>query len=116
MFVTAKQFYIFLACVSLGVVLGVIYSLVSPIKKLVKLYPLAILLDIIFFVFTAFCYVKVSYEYNFPSLRFYMIIGVFVGVIGYIKSFNIILAKLVKKVYNICIIKRRKNIDERRKI
>ena len=98
--VSSGQFFVFLTCVSLGVFFGVIYTILYCIKGLVKSKVIMSLFDIIYFVLIAFLYTVITCNLKFPSFRFYMIIGVFLGLIGYIESFNFILAKFIKKIYN----------------
>ena len=101
MFVTSGQFYIFFACISISCLLGVIWSVVCGIKYFFKNIFVKIFLDILCFVLGLIIYEIISYKLGFPSLRFYMILGVFLGLILYLKSFNIILANMAKKLYNI---------------
>ena len=99
--VSVNQFWVFLSCVSFGVFCGVLYSLVLFIKKHVKMYFVKVIIDVTFFISAGFLYILYSYFFNYPSLRFYMILGVISGGVLYIKSFALILAKVLKKLYNI---------------
>ena len=101
MFVSHGQFYVFIASVSIGCVSGIIFSVVVEFSKLFKNrivlqigYGLSLILASISFVYF-------QYKLSFPSLRFYMIVGVFLGLIVYAKTFNLMLAKALKKLYNI---------------
>ena len=119
MYVSANQFYVFLACISFGGVFGCFFSIISLVKKRIKAYPVKILLDILFFLLLSGGYVVYSFCCNFPSLRGYMPIGVILGIFLYMKSFHLILAKCLKKTYNKYVRKinaRKETNDERRKV
>ena len=80
MFASSGQASVFISCVAFGFAGGIIFSLVQPLS----------------FIFCEFCI-----YFSFPSLRGYMIFGVFVGIFIYFKSFYITIAKINKKMYNI---------------
>ena len=101
--VSLGQFCIFLTCVSIGGVFGIVYTLFYIVKSLIKNNAVKILLDCFLFVLLTFFYVLISYLLNFPSFRIYMAFGVILGLILYQESFNFILAKFSKKIYNIII-------------
>lgn len=115
MFVTANQIYVFLACVSFGGCVGILFSLINGLKFLIKKDLFKIVIDVFAFVIIAVLYVVFSYRTKFPSLRLYMITGVLVGIVIYYKSFHRILAKIVKKAYNIIKSKKVKTKDDGRK-
>ena len=98
MFVSKGQFYIFIACFAFGSVNGVFLTISSFFKGLTKVRALKIILDIIFCVPMAFLYNLYSHTLKFPSIRAYMLVGVFLGLTAYLKSFNIILAKCYEKL------------------
>ena len=108
MFVSANQIYVFLACVAFGGVVGVFFSVSSVFKHLIKIKWIKDLVEVIAFMLVAFLYLLYSYNMRFPNLRMYMIVGVLIGITAYLKSFHIMLAKFLKKAYNI--IKRKKAI------
>ena len=101
MFVTKNQFYVFIACVAFGAIGGVVFSFFTPLKLSVKSQAIRILLDATAFIVFTGGYVFYSFTLNFPSIRAYNILGVLLGLVLYLKSFGIILAKSVKKLYNI---------------
>ena len=101
MFVSKNQFFIFLACIGIGVV-GKILTLILDLTKTKRKHKIIkIIIDVISFVIISLMYQFISYKNNFPSLRAYMSVGVVVGMYLCDKSLNIILAKLIKKIYNI---------------
>ena len=119
MFVSANQFYVILACLSFGVVWGVVFSFLSLIKRKIKIVYLSVLLDILFFVLLSGSYVLYSHWAGFPSIRAYMPLGVLLGICLYMKSFHLILAKVLKMTYNKYVRKltaKRKTKDERGKV
>ena len=101
MFVSLNQFFIFIASVSIGGISAVIFTFFMPIIALIKNKILRNLLNFFSIIFIGIFYIIASYLLKFPSIRLYMIVGVFVGILLYIKSFHITLAKLFKKVYKI---------------
>ena len=101
MFVTKSQFYVFIACVGLGAACGVLFSVSSAIKKAVKLYPVGVVSDFAAFLLTTGAFVFFAYSSGFPDFRFYMCAAVLLGIFGYMKSFDIIVAKSGKKAYNL---------------
>lgn len=125
MFVTKSQLYIFLACVSFGGVVGLVHNFSFALKLLFKYKIVKIAIDVLFSIPIGFAFAEYCFAMNFPSLRAYMLVGVFVGLYLYFKSFYILLAKLTQKLYNICkekILKarnvrksKRKNTNNRRK-
>ncbi|MBE7087288.1 MAG: hypothetical protein E7369_03205 [Clostridiales bacterium] len=104
MFVTSNQIFVFFSCVTIGGGCGVIFTLFYFIKTLFKNNRVIdIAFDLLSFCATAVIYVLWSHAWGFPNVRAYMIAGVFVGIILYMKSFHIILAKFVKRLYTISI-------------
>ena len=92
MFVTKNQIYVFLACISFGAVAGVLFTLFSPVKSAIKNKWVVAVIDFIIFASISVLYVLFALKMKFPSLMPYMILGVFVGLLAYMKSFHIILA------------------------
>ena len=112
MFVANNQFYVFIACVSIGTLFGVFYSPIVMIKEKVCKITVSISLDIIYFFLLSICFLFCSYFLKFPSLRGYMLVGIFLGIYLYFKSFHYMLAKVVKRVYN----RYKKSFDSRKKL
>ena len=100
MFVTKGQFFVFLACISIGCVCGLIYSLFDLFKKLINKKIFCIIFDVCFFVCSCVIYIYFQWILDFPSIKLYMIFSVFLGMFLYYKSFYIILANIIKKLYN----------------
>ncbi len=101
MFVSQNQFYVFAACVMIGGICGIFFSLSSAIKFIFKSKLLGLIFDCVAFILTTLIYINVSYSLHFPSFRIYMPVGVVCGLILYFKSLHLALAKMVKKPYNI---------------
>ena len=100
MFVSSGQFYVFLSCVSFGVIGGLVFYLMDFIKILFRKNMVKSFIDFLSMIIVSIFYVFYSNMFNFPNIRLYMPLGVLLGLIMYFKSFNIILAKLQKKIYN----------------
>ena len=111
MFVTKHQFYVFIACISFGGISGLMFSATQTLKYYIKNKLIKVVLDVFVFIALAGGYVLYSHVLKFPNTRIYMLAGVFLGIVLYFKSFHIILAKYLKKLYNIV----SKNIKRKKK-
>ena len=101
MFVTKNQFFVFLACITFGGGAGLFLSAINGIgflfkKRIINFFCSVLALTVIGVLFSQY-----SYNMYFPNFRIYMIVGVLIGIYLYYKSFYIILAKILKKFYNI---------------
>lgn len=115
MFQTLGQFSIFIKCVGIGGICGVFFFISNAFKTFFNKKILHVLFDLTAFLTASIIYVIFSYNLEFPSLRLYMIFGFIAGVYLYYKSFNFLLAKILKKPYNIVKIKIEKYLKEKRK-
>lgn len=100
MFVTANQIFEFLVCIYAGLLSGIIYDIFYAIKQFCGGKKFDIILDIVFFVVFALIYIFVSFIFEFPVFRLYMFLSAQLGLLMYIKSFHILFANAVKKIYN----------------
>lgn len=100
MFVTSNQFFVFLSCFTFGVMAGIMFSISQIVHDYNKNAIIKGVLDFTAFIFTLVFFFIYSFSNKFPSFRIYMVFGVFLGILAYMKSFHIILAKIVKKIYN----------------
>ncbi len=100
MFVTANQFNVFIACVAFGAVFSFPFFILRAIYEDINSRIIKGIADIIVFAVFSAGYILFSYYANFPSVRFYMPCGVILGAYAAYKSFYIILAKRLKKLYN----------------
>ena len=119
MFVTKSQFFVFMACVTFGGIIGVVFSISALVKFFIKNNLLKAVPDVIAFLPLGLLFLQYSHYLSFPNLRIYMILGVFVGLTFYLKSFHRLLAKIAKKFYNIIVKKyqkRNKNKHDGRKV
>ena len=116
MFVTSSQFYVFIACVCYGNISGAMLLLSGFIKPLFRLSFLKVLIDVLSFVLISVGYVAYSYALRFPNFRAYMFFGVLLGLFLSYKSFSLVLAKCRKKIYNICVSKKRKKTNDSKRI
>ncbi len=95
-----NQFFIFLVCVSCGIVGGIVYDVFYCLRVFVRARAAEIAADLCFFLFFAGLYLFVSLLFELPDLRFYMFAGCLIGLGLYLKSFHGIVAFFAKKVYN----------------
>ena len=100
MFVTKNQFFVFVACVAFGVVLGAFICCVNLIFSFMKNKKILHSINAVCLLLMGAGFSYYSYQMCFPNFRLYMLFGVILGVVGYFKSFHIILAKFCKKFYN----------------
>ena len=103
MYVTKNQIFVFIACYAFGCVVGVSFGIIDHIKKIIKVRFLGVVLEVLNFFIVSIIYLLYSHALRFPNFRLYMIIGVFLGVLSYLKSLHIIVAKCLQKVYNIIV-------------
>ena len=105
------QFFIFLICLCCGIISGVFYDVLYVARSLIFLRAsrrpaaktvAAAVCDMLTFAFLAALYVFASVLFDFPNARFYMFLACFCGILLYIKSFHIIVAFLINKLYNRC--------------
>ena len=104
------QIFIFLTCVSCGIVSGIVYDIlyiarcaVCGIHKrayTVKDKIFTAVCDVLYCLIFAVGFVFISVMFEFDSLRLYMLLGCGLGALLYIKSFHVFVAFSVKKVYN----------------
>lgn len=115
MFVTKNQILVFIACVAFGAFVGLIFNFSAGIKFFIKNKFCKCLCDVLFALPLGLVFTLYSYSLHFPNFRLYMLVGIYLGVFLYFKSFYIILAKYCKKIYNICKEKRKKLENDRTK-
>jgi len=105
------QFFIFMICLFSGIISGTVYDVlyiarsvvcgVDKAKYTVKDKIFIIAADVLYCLVFAAGFVFVSVMFDFTSLRLYMLLGCFLGALIYLKSFHVIVAFCVRKVYNI---------------
>ena len=71
--------------------------------------------DILYCLIFAAGFVFTSVMFDFDELRLYMLIACFLGALLYLKSFHVIVAFSVKKVYNRVISRKGKKLNDGRK-
>lgn len=102
--------FIFITCTCCGVLSGVVYDVLYIARCAVcgihkqaytvkdKIFTAAC--DVLYCLIFAAAFVFMSVMFNFDGLRFYMFLGCLLGAVLYLKSFHVIVAFSVKKVYN----------------
>jgi len=116
------QFFIFMICLFCGIISGVVYdvlyiarSAVCGVEKqnyTVKDKIFIVAADILYCLVFAAGFVFVSVLFNFTGFRLYMLIGCILGAALYLKSFHLIVAFFVKKVYNIKVKRQRRKKEQ----
>lgn len=104
------QIFIFLTCALCGVISGVVYDILyiarafvcglNKAKFTLKDKIFTCLCDLIYFIAFSAMFVFMSVCFEFYTIRLYMLIGCALGALIYLKSLHLIIAFLVKKVYN----------------
>ncbi|MGN1104489.1 MAG: spore cortex biosynthesis protein YabQ [Candidatus Coproplasma sp.] len=104
------QAFILLTCILCGAVSGIIYDVlyiarvivcgVDKQKYTVKDKIFTFFCDLIYFAVFALVFVYMCVCFDFYSLRLFMLAGLALGVLIYLKSLHSAIAFLIKKVYN----------------
>lgn len=112
------QIFIFLTCMCCGIASGVLYDILYIVRSFVcgvnffaytvKDKIFTAVCDLLYFAALAGAYVFLAVLFGFGAVRLYMLCAVAVGVLLYLKSFHIIVAFFVRKVYNRITIKKEK--------
>lgn len=118
------QIYIFIICLFCGVISGVVYDVlyvarcslcgIDKSAYTVKDKIFLIICDLLYCLVFAAGFIFVSVVFDFENLRAYMLIGCAIGAIIYLKSFHIIVAICVRKVYNIITNRKEQKVDRRK--
>jgi len=99
------QFIIFLQCVLVGFVGGILYEIPSLFRWIFrcnrgKNAAIGAILDALFWIgFTIWC-IFAAFLFHFPDFRVYMIVGYGIGLIIYLKILHRIVAFFKKVCYN----------------
>ncbi|MBD5632763.1 MAG: hypothetical protein HDP34_05985 [Clostridia bacterium] len=104
------EFFIFMVCLFSGVISGVVYDVfyiarcflcgTNKQEYTVKDKIFIFAADLIYCLVFAAGFVFTSVMFDFSSLRLYMLLGCVLGAVIYLKSFHIIVAFFVNRVYN----------------
>ena len=104
------QIFIFIICMFCGILSGIVYDVLYVARCFVcgidkaaytakdKIFLIAA--DLLYCLVFAAGFIFVSVMFGFSALRLYMLLGCFAGAFVYLKSFHVIVAFCVKKVYN----------------
>ena len=105
------QVYIFIVCMFTGVLSGVVYDVLYIVRCIlcgvnksaytVKDKIFLIICDLLYCLVFAAGYIFISVLFDFGQVRLFMLLGCALGAVIYLKSFHIIVAFFVHKVYNI---------------
>ncbi len=111
------QIFIFLTCAGVGALSGIVYDVLYIARCAVcgvnkqaytaKDRVFIIACDILYFAVLSAAFIFVSVMFDFYELRFFMLAGCILGAFLYLKSFHVIVAFSVKKVYNKITLKKR---------
>lgn len=105
------QFYIFMVCMFTGIISGVVYDVLYIVRcalcgvnksaYTVKDKIFLAVCDFLYCLVFAAGFVFISVLFEFGDFSLFMLIGCALGALIYLKSFHIIVAFFVHKVYNI---------------
>ena len=106
------QIKIFLICLACGGLSGAVYDFLYIIRRAVSGEPsqkskkrefiCTAVCDLLYVLALSAIFVAASVYFCFPDVRLYMFAAVLVGALLYIKSFHIMVAFFVNKLYNRC--------------
>ena len=117
--------FIFITCTCCGVISGIVYDILYIARCAVceitkeaytvkdKIFTAAC--DVLYFLIFAAGFVFTSVMFDFDELRLYMLFACFLGALLYLKSFHVIVAFSVRKVYNRITSRKGKKINDGRK-
>ncbi|MDE6585777.1 MAG: spore cortex biosynthesis protein YabQ [Clostridia bacterium] len=104
------RFFIFMICLFVGIVSGVVYDVLYVARVCLcgvdkKVYTVKdrvfiAAADILYCLVFAAGFIFTSVMFDFEGLRLYMLAGCLIGALLYLKSFHLIVAFSAKKVYN----------------
>ena len=111
------RFFIFIVCLFCGIISGILYDVLFVARVFLcgadkRVYTVKdrifiIAADILYCLTFAAGYIFTSVTFDFEGFRLYMLIGCGLGALLYLKSFHVIVAFSVKKVYNKITLKKR---------
>lgn len=102
------QLKIFLICLACGVISGVVYDVLYIVRRTfrgekvrsVRYAAVTAVCDVLYAAALTLTFVFCSVCFSFPDVRLYMIAACVLGAALYIKSFHIMVAFLINKLYN----------------
>lgn len=104
------QIKIFLICLACGVLSGAVYDFLYIIRRAVSGAPsqkskkrefiCTAVCDLLYVLALSAIFVAASVYFCFPDVRLYMFAAVAIGFVLYVKSFHIIVAFFVNRLYN----------------
>ena len=103
MFLSLDQPRIFIICILVGIISGAYYEIFSLIIKFIRLKWLVHTVKGLWLVSCLPIYITFSLTCEFPDFRWYMAVGVSIGLYLYKLSFHKVFAIFINKVYNIII-------------
>ncbi len=105
------QVYIFIVCIFAGIISGVVYDVLYIVRcalcgvnksaYTVKDKIFLAICDLLYCLIFAAAFIFISVLFDFGDFRLFMFIGCALGALIYLKSFHVIVAFFVNKVYNI---------------
>lgn len=100
-FISLGQPRVFLCSVFIGVIIGVYYEFFYFTALLFKKNFIKHALKTIWLASSSIIFIILSFAFEFPNVREYMFLGVFLGCLSYKLSFHKVIAILLNRVYNI---------------
>lgn len=104
------RFFIFMVCIFCGIISGILYDVLYVARACLcgvdkKAYTVKdkifiISADILYCLVFCAGFIFTSVMFDFEGVRLYMFLGCALGAFLYLKSFHVIVAISVKKVYN----------------
>ncbi len=89
------QTYLFLACIQIGILMGILYDLIRLFRNVIKHPHLIVQLeDLLYWLICAGFAFYMIYNHNYGAIRPYVFIGILLGGIFYFCTFSVIFMKI----------------------
>lgn len=94
-----NQIFVLLAFVIYGVFIGIVFDLFRILRKTLKTnYFITCFQDIIFLIFFGISLIFMIFKYNSGEIRWYIFLGLFLGLLLYLKTLSVIFIDVSIKI------------------
>ena len=94
-----NQIFVLLAFVIYGVFIGIVFDLFRILRKTLKInYFITCFQDIIFLIFFGISLIFMIFKYNSGEIRWYIFLGLFLGLLLYLKTLSVIFIDVSIKI------------------
>lgn len=96
------QTHYFMFSVVLGLGIGVIYDLLRGIRIALRNDAKVYVSDILIFIIAVFLFEIFTISFGYGVIRYYALLGVFLGIVFYINTIGLLSVKFEKKIAKLC--------------